>query len=84
MECRPNCGACCIAPSITSPIPGMEKGKPAGIRCINLDEHNMCKIFLNPKRPEVCAELAPCKEMCKNNQKEALEYLTELEELTKP
>lgn len=84
MECRSNCGACCIAPSITSPIPGMEKGKAAGIRCINLDEYNMCKIFLNPKRPKVCAELVPCKEMCKSNQKEALEYLAELEELTKP
>lgn len=84
MECRPNCGACCIAPSITSPIPGMEKGKPAGSRCINLDENNMCKIFLNPKRPKVCAELSPSKEMCKNNKEEAFRYLTELEELTKP
>ncbi|EQA7518310.1 YkgJ family cysteine cluster protein, partial [Shigella flexneri] len=23
MECRPGCGACCTAPSIFSPIPGM-------------------------------------------------------------
>ncbi|MDP3170542.1 MAG: YkgJ family cysteine cluster protein, partial [Polaromonas sp.] len=23
MNCRPGCGACCIAPSISSPIPGM-------------------------------------------------------------
>ncbi|HED3481006.1 TPA: YkgJ family cysteine cluster protein, partial [Klebsiella pneumoniae] len=23
MECRTDCGACCIAPSISSPIPGM-------------------------------------------------------------
>ncbi|HCR8272553.1 TPA: YkgJ family cysteine cluster protein, partial [Shigella flexneri] len=22
MECRPGCGACCTAPSISSPIPG--------------------------------------------------------------
>ena len=28
--CRPGCGACCIAPSITSPIPGMPDGKPVG------------------------------------------------------
>lgn len=27
MDCRPGCGACCIAPSITSPIPGMPHGK---------------------------------------------------------
>lgn len=23
MDCRSGCGACCIAPSISSPIPGM-------------------------------------------------------------
>ncbi|MDW3636530.1 YkgJ family cysteine cluster protein, partial [Vibrio sp. Vb0667] len=23
MDCRLGCGACCIAPSISSPIPGM-------------------------------------------------------------
>lgn len=84
MKCRPNCGACCIAPSISSPIPGMENGKPSGTRCINLDEDNMCKIFLHPNRPKVCGELKPCKEMCKTNNEEALEYLRELEELTNP
>ena len=30
MNCREGCGACCIAPSISSPIPGMPHGKPAG------------------------------------------------------
>lgn len=84
MQCRSNCGACCIAPSISSFILGMEKGKPAGVRCINLDENNMCKIFLDPKRPKVCEDLKPCKEMCKNNKEEALEYLSELERLTSP
>ncbi|HNV09555.1 MAG TPA: YkgJ family cysteine cluster protein, partial [Dokdonella sp.] len=29
MSCRSGCGACCIAPSISSPIPGMPNGKPA-------------------------------------------------------
>jgi Fe-S-cluster containining protein len=28
LACRPGCGACCIAPSIASPIPGMPQGKP--------------------------------------------------------
>ena len=36
MDCRPGCAACCIAPSISSPIPGMPHGKPAGVRCIQL------------------------------------------------
>ncbi|NBX68342.1 MAG: YkgJ family cysteine cluster protein, partial [Proteobacteria bacterium] len=37
MECRIGCGACCIAPSISSPLPGMPHGKPAGVRCVNLN-----------------------------------------------
>ncbi|MCR3872443.1 YkgJ family cysteine cluster protein, partial [Pseudomonas aeruginosa] len=28
MQCRAGCGACCIAPSISSPLPGMPAGKP--------------------------------------------------------
>ena len=36
LDCRPRCGACCTAPSISSPIPGMPHGKPAGVRCIQL------------------------------------------------
>jgi Fe-S-cluster containining protein len=28
MDCRVGCGACCIAPSISSPLPGMPRGKP--------------------------------------------------------
>ncbi len=28
VSCRPGCGACCTAPSISSPIPGMPNGKP--------------------------------------------------------
>jgi hypothetical protein len=35
IACRPGCAACCIAPSISSPIPGMPHGKPAGVRCID-------------------------------------------------
>jgi hypothetical protein len=34
--CRPDCGACCIAPSISSPIPGMPHGKPAGVRSVTI------------------------------------------------
>jgi Fe-S-cluster containining protein len=31
MDCRAGCGACCIAPSISSPIPGMPDGKLWGM-----------------------------------------------------
>lgn len=84
MECRANCGACCIAPSISSPIPGMPKGKPAGVRCIQLTEDNKCKIFGDTRRPYVCKELKPSKEMCGKNNKEAHAFLTLLEDETNP
>jgi len=44
--CRAGCGACCIAPSISSAIPGMPDGKPAGVRCAQLDEQNLCRLFV--------------------------------------
>jgi len=54
MDCRADCGACCIAPSISSAIPGMPDGKPAGVRCIQLDPFNRCRLFGLPERPEIC------------------------------
>jgi Fe-S-cluster containining protein len=84
MECRAGCGACCIALSISSPIPGMPNGKPAGVRCIQLSDDNLCKIFGQPDRPAVCNRLRPMEEMCGNNATEALIYLNELERLTAP
>jgi Fe-S-cluster containining protein len=83
-ECREKCGACCIAPSITSKIPGMPDGKPAGIPCINLDENFRCRIFGHPDRPEVCASLQPSREMCGSCRADALAYLEKLEKLTLP
>ncbi|PHV71703.1 zinc/iron-chelating domain-containing protein [Sporanaerobium hydrogeniformans] len=84
MKCRENCGACCIAPSITTPIPGMPQGKKAGQRCVQLDEFNRCKIFGSPSRPEVCGRLKPHEEMCGHSQEEAMAYLEHLEKLTMP
>ncbi|MEI0618555.1 YkgJ family cysteine cluster protein, partial [Pseudomonas aeruginosa] len=51
MQCRAGCGACCIAPSISSPLPGMPAGKPAGVRCLHLDENHLCGLFGRPERP---------------------------------
>jgi Fe-S-cluster containining protein len=84
MECRVGCGACCIAPSISSPIPGMPNGKPAGVRCVQLTEDNRCKLFGHPDRPAVCGKLRPTPEMCGETQMHAMIYLTELEALTSP
>lgn len=79
MECRAGCGACCIAPSISSPIPGMPDGKPAGIRCIHLTNDYRCSIYGHPDRPVVCGKFKAEKEICGNTREEALGNLKELE-----
>lgn len=84
MECRLGCGACCIAPSISTPIPGMPNGKPAGVRCIQLTEDNLCQLFGKPERPLVCHELMPERMMCGDTNEQAMIYLTELEKMTAP
>jgi len=84
MECRGGCAACCIAPSISSSIPGMESGKPAGVRCIQLSDDNRCRIFASDLRPAVCGSLPPNEEMCGSCADEAMHHLTELELLTNP
>ena len=84
MDCRSNCGACCIAPSITSPIPGMPHGKPAGIPCVQLLPDYRCAIFGKPERPAFCTSLRPTEEMCGANRGEALAHLDGLEFATKP
>jgi uncharacterized protein len=82
MDCRPGCGACCIAPSISSPIPGMPHGKPAGVRCIQLAEDNRCLIFGQPDRPAVCASLKPAPDMCGDDREQAMRWLAVLERHT--
>ncbi|NIE67651.1 YkgJ family cysteine cluster protein [Burkholderia sp. Ax-1719] len=82
--CRPGCGACCIAPSISSPIPGMPDGKPAGVRCAQLGEDLQCKIFGSPLRPACCSGLQPQAEMCGTSREEALFWLDQLEAATQP
>ena len=84
MNCRPHCGACCIAPSISSPIPGMPLGKPAGMRCMQLNDANNCLIFGEPERPTVCKQLMPAADMCGSSAAHALAWLTQLEHLTNP
>ncbi|HJW96501.1 MAG TPA: YkgJ family cysteine cluster protein [Thermoanaerobaculia bacterium] len=84
MDCRVGCGACCVALSISSPIPGMPNGKPAGVRCVQLTADNLCMIFGSPDRPQVCNNLRPMPEMCGTSAREAYEYLERLERATRP
>jgi hypothetical protein len=85
MECRTGCGACCIAPSISGPIPGMRGGfKPAGIPCVQLRDDYRCALFGLPERPAVCTSLRPTEEMCGGSREAALLYLAALELATRP
>lgn len=83
IACRPGCAACCIAPSISSPIPGMALGKPAGVPCVQLAPDLSCHLYGSAQRPRVCGSLQPSREMCGTERAEALHYLTELERLTR-
>ena len=83
-DCRGGCGACCIAPSITTPFRGMPHGKRAGERCVHLDATNRCALFGHPDRPSFCVGLQPHRSMCGDTDAEALAILTQLERATRP
>lgn len=82
MQCRPGCGACCIAPSISSPIPGMPNGKAAGERCVNLSADLLCTVFGQPDRPAVCSGFAADIEVCGDSREEAIRLIGWLERAT--
>lgn len=82
MQCRAGCGACCIAPSISSPISGMPHGKDAGERCIQLSADNHCGLFGRPERPAVCSAFLPEPDVCGSSNEEAIQLLGWLEQQT--
>ena len=80
MNCRENCGACCIALSISSSLPGMPDGKPAGVRCIHLLDNYKCDIYNSNDYPRVCSGFNAEKEFCGSSQEEAMKILGSLSE----
>jgi hypothetical protein len=84
MRCRVGCGACCIALSISSPIPGMPHGKPAGVRCVQLTSDNRCAVFGLPERPLVCTRLRPEPAMCGDDFDQAMANIARLEAASAP
>ena len=62
----------------------MPGGKPAGVRCVQLDERDACRLFGLPQRPAVCASLAPSLEMCGSDRAQAMLWLARLELETAP
>ena len=62
----------------------MPDGKPAGVRCVQLDKTNRCKLFGKPERPDVCRRLKPEPAMCGADRDEALEILARWEAASAP
>ncbi|MCX6253067.1 MAG: YkgJ family cysteine cluster protein [Bacteroidia bacterium] len=78
MKCRSGCGACCIALSISSPIPGMQEGKSAGTRCIHLLDDYQCSIYNESDKPDVCTDFKAEPEFCGSDREEAMRILLSL------
>ena len=62
----------------------MPGGKPAGVRCVQLDEADRCRIFGHPERPAVCGSLAPSSDMCGESREQAMRWLGWMERETCP
>ncbi|TWI48868.1 hypothetical protein IP92_02261 [Pseudoduganella flava] len=62
----------------------MPNGKPAGVRCVQLDDDQRCRIFGKPERPAFCGGLQPSAEMCGVDRQHALRWLADLERATAP
>lgn len=59
-------------------------GKPAGMRCVQLDDDARCRIFGRPERPTVCASLRPSPAMCGDSRAHAMRWLALMEQATQP
>lgn len=62
----------------------MPQGKPAGVRCVQLDEANRCRLFGRPERPAFCGGLQASQEMCGESSAHAVRWLAALEQATAP
>lgn len=62
----------------------MPQGKPAGVACVQLDASLRCRLFGRPERPRVCVSLRPGPQMCGASRDDALAWLGELEQQTRP
>lgn len=62
----------------------MPDGKPAGVPCVQLDADLRCKVFGQIVRPAFCGSLQPSAEMCGESREQALHWLTQLEQATRP
>ncbi len=84
MNCREGCGACCIAPAIVTPFWGMPAGKPAGVRCVHLNDQRRCLLFGDPRRPQCCVDFMAEPDFCGADRDEALYLLAAFEAHSAP
>lgn len=85
IPCRIGCAACCEAPSISSALPGLPGGKPAGVVCPALDRASgCCTVWGGPDYPPVCRAFTATAELCGVSRAEALDRLAALERATAP
>jgi hypothetical protein len=62
----------------------MPAGKPAGVRCVQLDGAGLCRLFGKAERPAFCSTLQPDAEMCGSTRDEAVRFLDAMEIATRP
>ena len=60
----------------------MPDGKPAGVRCVQLGDDYLCRIFGQPSRPQVCGDFQAEKQFCGDSREQALELIRWLETAT--
>lgn len=74
-------GVCCVTLSISSTLPEMPLGKPAGIKCIHLSDDYRCYIYFSTDKPKVCTNFNPEPEFCGTGKDEALKIFYSLSKL---
>lgn len=62
----------------------MPNGKPAGVRCLHLNEDYLCEIFTSPERPDLCDEFKASTDVCGANREQAMQLISILEIETSP
>jgi hypothetical protein len=62
----------------------MPDGKPAGVRCANLNADGRCILWGKENYPDVCRNFRPSPEVCGADSIEALALISAMEAATAP
>jgi hypothetical protein len=60
----------------------MPNGKLAGVRCVNLDDQNACRLHGSSSYPQVCKDFTPRRYICGKSNLEAYKKISILEKAT--